>query len=152
MRRYFVLILSLVAIATTGSAMRAQSQQAQETVIRAGKLIDPATGQVTANQSIVVVGGRITFVGATAEVHPGAAYLDLSQATVMPGVMDMHTHMCMDVNPARDHGNYYLTTIQDPDSYRSAYGLINAKSMLEAGFTTIRDVGNEGNYACVGVR
>jgi imidazolonepropionase-like amidohydrolase len=152
MRRYVLFLFIFSAIGVAGPATLAQAPQVPVTVIRAGKLIDPATGQVTINQSIVVTGNRITSVGAIAEVHPGVAYIDLSQSTVMPGVMDMHTHMCMDVVPERDHGNYYLTTLFDPDSLRSVEGLINAKSMLEAGFTTIRDVGNEGNYACSSVR
>ena len=48
--------------------------------------------------------------------------------------------------------NYFLTTLRDPDSYRAVEGLINARAMLDAGFTTVRDVGNEGNYACTSVR
>jgi imidazolonepropionase-like amidohydrolase len=57
------------------------------------------------------------------------------------------------VNPKRDAGgNYFYTTLNDPDSYRAVHGVANARSMLEAGFTTVRDVGNEGNYACTSVR
>jgi len=58
----------------------------------------------------------------------------------------------MTTKPGRDHGNYYFTTLQDPDSMRAVEGVANAKAMLEAGFTTVRDVGNEGNYACVSVK
>jgi imidazolonepropionase-like amidohydrolase len=152
MRRYVLLLSVFSAIGLAGPASLAQAPSPNVTVIRAGKLIDPATGEIRTDQSIVVTGNRITSVAATAEVPPGAAVIDLSKSTVMPGVMDMHTHMCMDVVPGRDHGNYYLTTLFDPDSLRSVEGLINAKSMLEAGFTTIRDVGNEGNYACTSVR
>jgi imidazolonepropionase-like amidohydrolase len=58
----------------------------------------------------------------------------------------------MDVQAVRDAGNYYFTSLLDPDSYRSIQGVVNARTMLEAGFTSARDVGNEGNYACVSVR
>src|ERR1051326_6416061 len=69
-----------------------------------------------------------------------------------PGTLvDSHTHLCMTVDLQRDAGNYYYTTLNDPDSFRAVQGVANARAMLEAGFTTVRDVGNEGNYACVSV-
>jgi imidazolonepropionase-like amidohydrolase len=58
----------------------------------------------------------------------------------------------MDINLQRDSGSYFYTTLQDPDSYRAIQGVVNARDMLQAGFTTVRDVGNEGNYACTSVR
>jgi imidazolonepropionase-like amidohydrolase len=66
----------------------------------------------------------------------------------MPGLFDAHTHLCMDVNVVRDAGSYFLTTLFDSDADRAIQGTVNARSMLETGFTTVRDVGNEGRYAC----
>jgi imidazolonepropionase-like amidohydrolase len=120
--------------------------------IRAGLLIDPQLGTAERNQIIVVENGKIAAVGADGRVPAGAATIDLSRYTVLPGLMDAHTHLCMDMNPRRDAGSYFHTTLRDPDSYRSIQGVVNARTMLEAGFTTIRDVGNEGNYACSSVR
>ena len=57
-----------------------------------------------------------------------------------------------EVIPERDAGSYYLTTLRDPDAFRAVEGVANAKAMLESGFTAVRDVGNEGRYACVQVR
>ena len=125
---------------------------AQVTAIRAGRLIDPETGQAARNQVILVEKDKVTAVGADVRVPPGATVIDLSRSTVMPGLFDMHTHLCMSVNMRRDKGSYYYTTLNDPDSFRSVQGVVNARTMLEAGFTTVRDVGNEGNYACVSVR
>jgi imidazolonepropionase-like amidohydrolase len=59
--------------------------------------------------------------------------IDLSNSTVLPGLFDMHTHLCMDVQAARDAGRYYYTTLNDPDSFRSIQGVVNARTMLEAG-------------------
>jgi imidazolonepropionase-like amidohydrolase len=101
---------------------------------------------------ILVENGRITAVGANVAVPSGATVIDLSRATVLPGLFDAHTHLCMSVQLERDAGNYYLTTLRDPDSYRAVQGVANARAMLESGFTTVRDVGNEGDYACVSVR
>jgi imidazolonepropionase-like amidohydrolase len=124
---------------------------AQTTAIRAGRLVDPETGQASTNQVILVEGGKIKAVGAGVEIPRGAQVYDLSRSTVMPGLFDSHTHLCMSVNQQRDKGNYYFTTLSDPDSFRAVQGVANARAMLEAGFTTVRDVGNEGNYACVSV-
>jgi imidazolonepropionase-like amidohydrolase len=101
---------------------------------------------------ILVDSGRITAIGRGIPVPAGASVIDLSAATVSPGLVDAHTHLCMEVIPGRDHGNYYYTTLNDPDAFRAIEGVANAKAMLEAGFTTVRDIGNEGNYACVQVR
>jgi imidazolonepropionase-like amidohydrolase len=124
----------------------------QTTVIRAGRLVDVESGTSATNQIIVVEGGKITAVGAGLAVPAGATVIDLSRATVMPGLFDMHTHLCLTVKPQRDAGSYFYTTLQDPDSFRAVEGVVNARDMLESGFTTVRDVGNEGNYACTSVR
>ena len=64
----------------------------------------------------------------------------------------MHTHLCLAVKAPRDAGKYYYTTLNDPDSARAIEGVVNARTMLESGFTTVRDIGNEGRYACASVR
>lgn len=125
---------------------------AQVTAIKAGRVIDPETGTAATNQVILVEKGIITAIGSDVAVPGGAQVIDLSGSVVMPGLFDMHTHLCMDVIEQRDHGNYYFTTLLDPDSYRAIEGVVNARTMLESGFTTVRDVGNEGNYACTSLR
>src|SRR5262245_40159941 len=123
----------------------------QVTAIRAGRLVDPESGTTALNQVILVDKGKITAIGGDVAIPQGAAVIDLSSSTVLPGLFDMHTHLCMDVHPGRDAGNYYYTTLNDADSFRAVQGVVNARTMLDAGFTTVRDVGNEGNYACSSV-
>ena len=125
---------------------------AQVTAIRAGRLVDPETGEVKTNQTIIVESGKIRSIGPNAAVPAGATLIDLSKSVVLPGLFDMHTHLCMDVMPGRDNDSYYYTTLNDPDSFRAIEGVVNAKTMLESGFTSVRDVGNEGNYACSSLR
>ncbi|MGH9948682.1 MAG: amidohydrolase family protein, partial [Pyrinomonadaceae bacterium] len=121
---------------------------AQVTAIKAGRVVDPENGSTLTNQVILIEKGVITSIGSNTPIPAGANVIDLSNSVVLPGLFDMHTHLCMDVIEARDHGNYYFTTLLDPDSYRAIEGVVNARTMLESGFTTVRDVGNEGNYAC----
>lgn len=125
---------------------------AEVTAIRAGKVVDPATGEVSSNQVILVDGQNIKAIGTDVQIPSDAKIIDLSKQTVMPGMFDAHTHLCLDLQHRRDAGNYYFTTLLDSNAMRAIQGTVNAKSMLEYGFTTIRDVGNEGSYACVEVR
>lgn len=144
MKRLSLLILVL-ALAVSASI-------AQVTAIRAGRVVDPATGNVALNQVILVEGQDIREIGPNVTIPVGAAVIDLSKQTVMPGMFDAHTHLCMNMQHNRDHGRYYFTTLLDSNARRAIQGTVNAASMLEYGFTTIRDVGNEGNYACTEVR
>ncbi|MBL8181776.1 MAG: amidohydrolase family protein [Blastocatellia bacterium] len=125
---------------------------AQITAIKAGKIVDPATGTVTSNQIILVEGTDITAVGPNVQIPAGAKVIDLSKQVVIPGMMDAHAHLCMNTQHKRDGGRYYFTTLLDSNAKRAIQGAVNARSMLDYGFTAVRDIGNEGNYACVEVR
>ena len=135
-----------------GSLILAIPSSAQLTVIRAGRVIDPETGKIGTNQTIIVEGRDIKEVGANLKIPAGATVIDLSKFTVMPGMMDAHAHLCMNMQHKRDANSYYITTLRDSNAKRAIQGAVNARSMLEYGFTTVRDIGNEGNYACVEVR
>lgn len=146
-----VLVCASLSILTALNVLIAQPAAAKVTVIKAGRVTDPDRGTTAVNQIIVVEGRTIKAIGANIPVPDGATVIDLSSATVSPGLVDAHTHLCLQVIPPRDHGSYYYTTLNDPDAFRAVEGVANAKGMLDAGFTTVRDVGNEGNYACVQV-
>jgi imidazolonepropionase-like amidohydrolase len=149
------LALSIVLLAAKTPETAAQYPQPgppRVIAIKAGKLVDPEKGTTTANQIIVVRGKKIDAVGASVPVPADAQVIDLSKYTVLPGLFDAHTHLCMTVEKERDAGTYYITTLLDPTPYRAIEGVANARDMLAAGFTTIRDVGNAGNYADTALR
>jgi imidazolonepropionase-like amidohydrolase len=143
----FKLLSSLLLLVLNSALINAQV-----TAIKAGKLLDPETGSVTANQIILVEGQTIKAIGPDIKIPDGAAIIDLSNRTVLPGLFDAHAHLCMTMRRARDGGNYFYTTLIDSNAYRAIQGVANARSMLETGFTTVRDIGNAGNYVDTDLR
>jgi imidazolonepropionase-like amidohydrolase len=141
-----------LTIAVALFAFLAVTGRAQVTAIKAGKLVDPETGTTAVNQIILVEGQNIKAIGADVKIPAGATIIDLSKQTVLPGLFDAHTHLCMNLRHKRDGGNYYITTLLDSNGFRAIEGVANARSMLEYGFTTVRDVGNAGNYADTDLR
>jgi len=127
--------------------------QAQTVLIRAGRLVDPDKGTASTAQQILVENGVIKAVGANVAAPAGAQVVDLSDRTVLPGFMDAHTHLCMTFVTQGGHGLHELiqrslaATVLETTTRRALIGVKNARDMLESGFTTVRDVGNAGNYA-----
>jgi len=117
------------------------------TYIRAGYLVDVLSGKLLKNQVIVIKGEKILTTGAAKdiEIPSGAAELDLTSYTVLPGLIDMHSHLTSD---HRFHG-YSGLAISVPRA--ALYGAYNANITLNAGFTTVRNVGG-GGYADVALR
>jgi imidazolonepropionase-like amidohydrolase len=144
MRRLFTLLVLLLALSFALPA------SAQTVAIRAGNVIDPATGNVAANQIILVKDQKIADIGHNVAIPAGAQVIDLSNEWVMPGVMDTHTHITFLEHDLRNtlETNYLV----DGKGARVLYGLKTAEILLNAGITTVRDVGNEADYGSVDVR
>jgi imidazolonepropionase-like amidohydrolase len=113
-------------------------------VVRAGRLLDVKSGKVLADQAIVIEGDRIVSVGPAAAVAAGATVINLANATVLPGLIDAHTHLTF--NPSF---GYQTLGISIPRE--ALIGAHNARLTLEAGFTTVRNVHANG-YSDVALR
>ena len=133
------------------SAAFAQTQ-APVTAIRAGRLIDPEAGTAAANQLILIQGEKITAVGPGLEIPAGAAVIDLSKLTVLPGLVDAHTHMAITYKEQPENNYYYLTYIMDSTPLRAIQAASNGIQLLNSGFTVVRDVGNNALYADAALR
>ncbi len=123
------------------------AQQPQRTLLRAGHVIDVHTGKETADETIIVTGDKITAIVATslAPAQAGDKEIDLRGLTVLPGMIDAHTHLTMN----NDFDPYIeLTTTPIKEALN---GVINANTTLMAGFTTVRNVGASG-YSDVALR
>ncbi|HME01249.1 MAG TPA: amidohydrolase family protein [Terriglobia bacterium] len=120
--------------------------------IRAGRMFDSNSGRMMADQVIVARGDRIEEVGPAADISipAGAEVIDLSHATVLPGLIDAHTHIFL---TGESHGRYEEQLLKESWQYRTIEAVVNARKDLEAGFTALRDVETEGAmYSDVDVR
>jgi imidazolonepropionase-like amidohydrolase len=156
-RALFTLGLSALACCIPGPAA-AQAAAAEAaphvTVIRARTLIDGTSAQPRANPEVVVRGNRIAevYTAGSRPAPDGAKVIDLGGATLLPGLIDCHTHIFLQGEvPAA--GGYDVQLLKFPASYRVARAIVAARRALEQGFTTIRDVETEGaGYGDVGVK
>lgn len=130
---------ALVALAT-GSA------QAKTVVVRAAHMIDVLAGKRVDGAQVVITDGRITAVGKSGDAVPaGAEVVDLGQRTLLPGLIDMHVHLTGDPTLSGYRG------LEFTDNLSTVIGVANARKTVEAGFTTVRNVGS-ANYDDVALK
>src|SRR5581483_1918468 len=126
------------------SYLQAQSSAPNRVVLRPGHLLDVRSGKMMENQAIVIEGDKIVSVGAAGSAPSGATVIDLPNATVLPGLIDAHTHLTM--NPKFGYENLGISVPRE-----ALIGAHNARLTLEAGITTVRNVGASG-YSDVALR
>jgi imidazolonepropionase-like amidohydrolase len=110
----------------------------QPTVLRAAHMLDVAKGQLISPAVLVIEAGRIRSVGAS-DVPAGARSLDLGDVTLLPGLIDAHTHLTFDIS-----GEWVTRSVRELPADAALRGARNARLTLLAGFTTVRDVGAPG--------
>jgi imidazolonepropionase-like amidohydrolase len=138
--------LTTLLAAASIAALSAAAAEARTVAVTADKLVDVATGKEADKPQVIIVDGRITAVGKQGDAVPaGAEKVDLPGVTLLPGLIDMHTH----ITSSPLFGGY--NSLQQTDSFWPVISTANAKVTLEAGFTTIRNVGSD-NYDDVGLR
>jgi imidazolonepropionase-like amidohydrolase len=154
MRLAISLVAVLGCVVRLCPAQDSSAAAAHLVIVRAALLIDGTSAKARPNQEIVIEANRIVAVRA-AGTHPilaGAQLVDLGGATVLPGLIDCHTHIFLQGEvPAA--GGYDVQLLKYPASYRVARAVVAARRALEQGFTTIRDVETEGaGYGDVGIK
>ncbi len=147
-------LLRWLIVSAVFCASAALGQTSAVSVIRAGSLIDGKSDKVLHDQVIVIRGNKIESVSdaASAKVPDGATIIDLSKQTVLPGLIDSHTHIFLQgEDPAQ--GGYDANILMAPLALRAARATVSARRALEQGFTTLRDVETEGaGYGDIGIK
>jgi imidazolonepropionase-like amidohydrolase len=146
-RRGMAIAAVLAMLAAMTITASAQAPAAKRTVIRAGRVLNVRTGELKANQAMVIEGDKIAQIASSSEVKAAAGdtTIELPDATVLPGLIDMHTHLTFDLNSLGYQG-LSISTARE-----ALHGARNARRTLEAGFTTVRNVGAK-DYADIALR
>ncbi len=149
--------ISLVAVCLLSSGAAAQqpaSTPPAVTVVRAARLVDPASGSVTTNAVVIVEQGRITAVGSDLPLPTGAHVIDVGNITLLPGLIDVHTHLLQNYEGkyGGDDPNMLITVATMSPASRALLGAKMGREDLDAGITTVRDVGNSGWNGDVALR
>jgi imidazolonepropionase-like amidohydrolase len=139
-----VVLATLIGITSMASA---QAPAPKKTIIRAGRVLNVRTGELRANQAIVIEGDKIAQIAPSSEVTAGSGdtTINLPDATLLPGLIDMHTHLTFDLSSLGYQG-LSISTARE-----ALHGARNARRTLEAGFTTVRNVGAK-DYADIALR
>jgi len=154
-RRIYLFVLEVALI---GSLARAQSKpefKPSVTLLKTGRILDVRSGHYIESAAILIEGDYIKEIGPAVEVQAhtpkDSAVIDLGRATVLPGLVDCHTHLMARI--PETPGGYVLNLATKSEAFRALEGAADARVTLEAGFTTVRDVENEGSgYADVALR
>ncbi|MGE5276350.1 MAG: amidohydrolase family protein [Acidobacteriota bacterium] len=141
MKSFFAALV--LGVCAAGAAV----SDAPITVIKAARLIDGRGGPPIAPAMVLVEGGRIAAVGKSLAIAPGARVVDLGEATLLPGLIDLHTHL---TDRFGVHWEEALTTTTPPEA--ALWGARNARDTLLAGFTTCREMGPTWPYVDVALR
>lgn len=140
-------VLATLAILTAATPL-----PAQVTAIKAGRLVDPESGDIATNQVILIEHGKFVAIGANVPIPKGAEVIDLSQLTVLPGLVDAHNHLALTYKVEPERNIYYVTYVMESTPLRAIQAASNGMQMLASGFTIVRDMGNNGNYADTALR
>src|SRR3984893_11931887 len=152
-RRRTILLVFLIVVLASAAQLSAESAP-PVTLVKAGRLLDPRTGNVLAPAAVLIEGDRIKQVSSQAGVPAGAKVIDLGTATLLPGLIDGHTHLFLDIvvppeaemqrrlNPLFAPGQL-LAIVESPNK-RVLIGAQSAREDLESGITTVRHLGHSG--------
>jgi imidazolonepropionase-like amidohydrolase len=149
-RPIIVIAVLLLGLSPRTFAQQQATQKSKpvQTAIRAARLLDVKTGALITNAVVLIEGERISAVGSGLSIPAGASVIDLGDVTLLPGLIDSHTHLL-----ASSTGDYRSMLLTKSQAYRALEGASNARRTLLAGYTAVRDVESEGSgYADVALR
>ena len=150
---FFLTCLALFSSVVISST-RVDAQTSKRTAVKAARMLDVRGGTVIKNAVVLIENGRITQAGESIPIPSGTEVIDLGNSMILPGLIDSHTHLLANFNPAMggDDPNMILTVTQLSTAKRALLGAAMGREMLDAGFTTVRDLGNSGVNGDIALR
>ena len=149
MSRWMVGVLLCAAILWAPNEGKGQKPTEKSYVLKAARLFDGKSDALVSPGVLVITGGRIVGVGSSAPVPAGAEVIDLGDATLLPGLIDAHTHLTFPYSD--DYNRAELESLRKPVAEKALDASVNARVTLMAGITTVRDVGSS-DFLDVGLR
>lgn len=147
-RAVFLSVVSCFLLTTVGAQ---QSPPSKVIAVRASRMLDVKSGSVVPNAVVLIQDDKITAVGPSLKIPAGAEVVDLGNATLLPGLIDCHTHLMARISD--EPQGYGLSLLTKSQAFRALEGAADARVTLLAGFTSVRDVESEGSgYADVALR
>src|SRR5437764_2275235 len=141
LRRFGNSLLALLLLLSLPTCTRTQNATTQTRAallaLRAARMFDPTSGQTLKDAVIIVEGDKVAAVGAGLSIPRDAKVIDLGDVTVLPGLIDAHTHMTYHF----DKSGHFGLTVDDSTDVTLKYAEENARRTLEAGVTTVRNLG-----------
>ncbi|HEX8815531.1 MAG TPA: amidohydrolase family protein, partial [Terriglobales bacterium] len=153
MQRFVAALLVLVStlFCSYGCAQDQPAPRHSVIVLRAARMLDVKSGGYFRDAVVIVEGEKVKAAGPKLAIPAGAQVIDLGEATLLPGLIDCHTHIMARIPD--DPNGYGVTLLTKSDAFRALEGAADARATLLAGFTAVRDVENEGSgYADVDLR
>jgi imidazolonepropionase-like amidohydrolase len=149
----YILAAKFILLLTFGTFAQPNQQNQPVTVIRAGRVFDSENGVFLPARDIVVRGNLIESVGENLPVPAGARVIDLRRYTILPGLIDAHTHLLYLENPKSDLSSEGIRSVtMEGTPLRALRGAARARTFLQTGITTVRDLGNSGRFGDIALR
>lgn len=154
LRGLLLLTFGLASFLVSRSQPAARSEAPRRMAVRAARMLDVRSGNVVGNAVVLIENGRITAAGENIPIPAGVELINLGGAMLLPGLIDSHTHLLQNYDKSfgGDDPNMILTVTQLGTTRRALLGASQAREMLEAGFTAVRDLGNSGWNGDVALR
>jgi imidazolonepropionase-like amidohydrolase len=148
-----LLVLTSFAVVVASAQTPSNAQAPKPLAVRAARMLDVKSGNVITDAVILIENGRITAAGSKLSIPAGAEVIELGNAMVLPGLIDSHTHLLLNLDEAiGEDQNQILTVTQMSTTNRALMGAKLGLEDLEAGITVVRDLGNSGHNGDVALR
>ncbi len=153
MKPAFALVFAFLAINAALAPARTSAAEPGTIALRAARMLNPMSGEVTGDATVVVEGEKIIAAGADVPVPVGAKIIDLGDMILLPGLIDCHVHLQQNLEPGEDEneGAVYTAATRSP-AQSALLGVAMGREVLEAGITSVRELGNPGGTGDVALR